>query len=197
MGNAKALFLTQGSHMTLPNNPQEAWDDLLRVQAGLNVRIDLDYSALTAEELRRYDLIINYSGYRSVVEPNEAQLRALIAAVEGGTPYLAFHGAALMFRNQLYYRQPLGHLLSNPDPNELLDPVQIRFLEMLRGAFLTWPTKPKPNSLLGEAQLQYLELNGSAFITHGPIEAFTVRNPGPRPPNYARGGGFRGGGRAV
>ena len=175
MSKPRALFLAHGDHMTIPNNPRDAWDDLLRVQAGLDVTVDEDYTNLTADRLATFDLIINYSGYKSRIEPNEAQLRALLAAVEGGRPYLPVHGAALMFRNQVYYRQPLGHLLSNPDPNDLLDPVQVRFLEMLQNAFLTWPKRPKPNSLLGQTQLDYLEMNGSAFITHGPIEPFTVR----------------------
>ena len=120
MSKPKALFLIHGSHARGPNSGRAVLEDVLRVQAGLDLKVADDYSDLTPARLALYDIIINYSGYKSRIEPNEAQLRALLAAVEGGRPYLPVHGAALMFRNQVYYRQPLGHLLSNPDPNDPL-----------------------------------------------------------------------------
>lgn len=171
----RALFLTRGSHTRSPGNALATLVDVLSQGAGLALTVDDEYLALTNESLRSYDLIVSCAGYNSDLEPSDRQLRSLIAAVESGTPFVALHAATLLFRNQLYYRQPLGHLLGRPDPRDLLDAVQVRYLEMMGNAFLTWPRHPKPNDLLNESQLGYLEMTGSAFITHGPMERFTVR----------------------
>jgi hypothetical protein len=175
VGSPKALLLTRGSHSRLPGNGLGILVDLIGRGSGVQLTVDDDYGELTPDRLGRYDLVISYAGYNSDLEPAEEHLRALLSAVEGGTPYIALHAATLLFRNQLYYRQPLGHLLSRPDSSELLNPVQVRYLEMMANAFLTWPSRPVPNSLLNETQLTYLEMTGSAFITHGPVESFWVR----------------------
>lgn len=146
MARAKALFLTNGGHAKLGNGANRAiLEDILARQGGLDLTTSPDHSELTPERLRGYDLIVDYSGHAQV-EPTDEQLQAVMDAVGAGLPYIALHVASLPFKSQLEYRKRLG----------------------------SWPEKREPNDLLNPTQLRYFEMIGSAFITHGPIETFTL-----------------------
>lgn len=147
MGKPKALFLTRGGHTRNLPNTREVLVDVLGNQAGLDVTTDDEFAELTPERIKAYDLIVNYAGYKADLEPSDAHLEALLGAVESGTPYIPLHVANLMFKNQLDYMQ----------------------------RFSGWPDHPEPNDILNETQLRYLEMTGSAFIGHGPVETFTVK----------------------
>ena len=120
MSKPRTLFLVGGSHAHGPNSGRALLEDTLRSQAGVDLIVADDYAELTLVGLEAYDLIISYSGYRADVEPTESQLRDLLTAVLTGTPFIALHCAALAFRNQLYYRQPLGHPAVQRDAIDLL-----------------------------------------------------------------------------
>jgi uncharacterized protein len=153
MSQARALFLTHGGHARLPNN-RAVLEEVLARQAGLDLVTDDENAELTADRLRAYDLIINYSGYRAEPEPTDEQIDALTAAVQAGTPYIALHVATLLWKNQLDYMTRHGG----------------------------WPNHPTPDDLLSPAQLRYLEMTGSAFVGHPPIASFTVRITNPSHP---------------
>jgi len=141
---ARALFLTSGGHAKLGSS-RVILEDVLSRQAGLDLNVRDDHIELTPGRLRDYDLIVDYSGH-APKEPNDDQLNALMAAVEGGTPYIGLHVASLPFKSQLDYRKRHG----------------------------AWPESPQPDDLLNPTQIRYFEMIGSAFITHGPIEIYTV-----------------------
>jgi type 1 glutamine amidotransferase len=153
MARAQALFLTHGGHARLPNN-RALLEDVLVRQAELDLVTDDDNAELSADRLATYDLIVNYSGYRAVPEPSEAQVAALADAVSAGTPYIALHVATLAWKAQLDYMGRHGG----------------------------WPDHPAPDDLLSPAQLRYLEMTGSAFITHGPIAPLMVHVTDPTHP---------------
>lgn len=147
MSKTKALFLTRGGHTRNLPHTREVLEDVLGNQAGLDVTTDDEFAELTPERVKAYDLIVNYAGYKADLEPSNEQLETLLAAVEGGTPYIPIHVATLMFKNQLDYMQRFGG----------------------------WPEHPEPNDILNETQLRYLAMTGSAFVGHGPVETFTVK----------------------
>lgn len=145
MVKPKALLLTTGGHFRLPNN-QTLLEDVLVRQAGLQLRLCDDHSEMNPRSLARYDLILDYSGY-ATTEPADDQLGAVMEVVEKGTPYVGLHVASLPFRNQLEYRKRRGE----------------------------WPARPEPDDLLNATQLRYLSMVGSAFVTHSPIKTFSVK----------------------
>lgn len=147
MGKPKALFLTRGGHTRNLPNTREVLEDILGSKAGLDVTTDDEFAELTPERIKAYDLVVNYAGYKADLEPSDAQLETLLGAVEAGMPYIPIHVANLMFKNQLDYMTLFGG----------------------------WPDNPEPNDILNETQLRYLEMTGSTFVGHGPIETFTVK----------------------
>jgi len=146
LSKPKALFLIRGTHVRFPNSGSAVLEDLLTLQAGLDLTVTDNYAELTPERLATHDLIINYSGYPAEVEATEEQLRDLIAAVLNGKPYVALNCAALMFKNQLYYRRQIGHAVERPDANQLLNRIR-----------------------LGD-----LDVTGNSIISDDPIESLTV-----------------------
>ena len=178
MSKPKALFLIRGNHMLLPNNARLTLQDLLADGAGLDLVVDEDWAELTPERLASYDIVLSaaggmlfrYRGGASVREANDQEIGALLDAVDGGKPFVGLHCSSLMFMDQYYYRQPLGHMLPDPDPSDLLQAFQVRYLEMLGNAVLTWPETPVPNRLLSPTQLRYLDMIGLNFTTDEGLE---------------------------
>jgi trehalose utilization protein len=125
LSKSKALLLAHGSHARGSSGGLAPLLDVLRDQAGLELNVADDYAELSLAALAGYDMVINYSGYRAEVEASEPQLRDLLTAVLTGMPLIALHAAALMFRNQLYYRQPLGHAPARPVPTDMLDRIRL------------------------------------------------------------------------
>lgn len=153
MADPRALLLTHGGHGRLPNN-RAILEDLLIHQARLDLVTDDENTELTADRLKDYALVINYSGYRAVPEVTDEQVTALTEAVDGGTPYIALHVATLPWKAQLDYMERHGG----------------------------WPEHPAPDDLLSPAQLRYLEMTGSAFTGHPPIAIFPVHITAPQHP---------------
>lgn len=168
--------------MLIPNNARQAFIELLDLKAGLELIVDEDYAELVPERLATYDLIVScaggslmrYRGGRSVREANDAEVNALLEAVDAGTPFVGLHCSSLMFLNQLYYRQPLSQALRRPQPSDLLHLFQVRSLEMVGAAVLEWPADPRPNSLLTDTQLRYIEMIGANFVTDDGLEDTTI-----------------------
>lgn len=183
MRKPKALFLIRGGHMLIPNSARHAFIDLLEGKAGLDLTVDEDYAELTPERLGGYDVILScaggslmrYRGGRSVREANDAEVSALLDAIERGKPFIGLHCASLMFINQLYYRQPLSQAVRRAGPDDLLQMFQVRFLEMVGNAVLEWPDDPRPNNLLTDTQLRYIEMIGLNFVTDDGLEDTQVR----------------------
>lgn len=145
MARPRALFLTNGGHIRLPGN-QALFDDLLARQAGLEVIQCSDNSLLAPEQLRGFDLILDYGG-DTRQEMADEHLEALLAAVEAGTPFIGLHAATLPFRSRLAYIQQRGD---------------------------GWPHGVEADGQCSATQLRYFAMLGSAFITHTPIKPFTV-----------------------
>lgn len=167
--------------MLIPDNARMAFQDLL-IDAGLELTVDEDYAELRPDRLRGYDLIVSaaggmlfrYRGGPSVREANDQEVDALLDAVEAGTPFIGLHCASLMFMDQYGYRQPVGHLVADPDPADLLGAFQVRYLEMLGNVRLEWPDDPRPNRLMSPARLRYLDMIGLAFTTDEGLEPIRV-----------------------
>lgn len=98
------------------HNQPEHWSLLaghLRA-AGLAVRcMTDDLSVLNADDLARYTVILNYS---TSLRPDEAQISALLEAIEGGTGFVGLHAAAATFLDHPRYLAMLGGRFSRHDP---------------------------------------------------------------------------------
>jgi type 1 glutamine amidotransferase len=82
--------------------------------ADLSARVMTDDLAmLNPDDLRRFDVVLNFS---SETDPTEAQVAALLAAVEGGTGYVGLHGATATFTQHLRYLAMIGGRFRRHDP---------------------------------------------------------------------------------
>lgn len=82
-------------------------------EAGVDLRITDDLEVLNPDDLGDYQVVINWSTF---VQPTVDQVQALLDAVEGGTGFLALHGATATFWNSAEYLSMLGSRFLRHDP---------------------------------------------------------------------------------
>ena len=75
-----------------------------------------DLGALTPDSLAEYQVIVNFMTF---LEPTDAQINALLDAVEGGKGFVGIHGATVTFWNQPRYLEMIGGKFIEHDPNKL------------------------------------------------------------------------------
>jgi type 1 glutamine amidotransferase len=170
----RALFLIKGSHSTFEGNATAELVRILRQGAQLELTVSDTYDELQPERLDQFDLVVNWSGYKSEEEPSDEALSHLLNAVSQGLPYVGLHGSVLPFARMLEARQAVQQVDASAPPETLLNAVQVRVLEMTSSIGLSWPDKAQTERLLTPAQSAFLRMSGSAFVTHGPVEEFHV-----------------------
>ena len=98
------------------HNQPEHWAQLaghLRA-AALSARVMTDdLSVLTPTELARYDVILNYS---TGLTATDAQIDALLSAVQGGIGYVGLHAATVTFTQHPRYLAMVGARFQRHDP---------------------------------------------------------------------------------
>ena len=67
-----------------------------------------DMSALTPENLAKFDVIANYTTF---VEPTDAQMSALLEAVKGGKGFVSMHAGSATFFNSPEYLAIVGQFM--------------------------------------------------------------------------------------
>lgn len=72
-----------------------------------------DLSVLNAHDLQRFDVALNYT---TGLTPTDEQVRALLAAIEGGMGHVALHAATASFTNQPDYLRAIGARFQRHDP---------------------------------------------------------------------------------
>ncbi|HEX2037516.1 MAG TPA: ThuA domain-containing protein [Chloroflexota bacterium] len=82
-----------------------------------------DLDVLNPHDLPRFDVILNYT---SETDVTEAQVEALLAAVEGGAGYVGLHGATATFTRHPSYLAMIGARFRRHDP---IKPFTIRFVD--------------------------------------------------------------------
>jgi type 1 glutamine amidotransferase len=80
-------------------------------QADLCITDDLE--TLNPAELARYEVVVNWSTF---VQPTEAQVEALLHAIDRGAGFLGLHGASATFWNSARYLRMLGSRFNRHDP---------------------------------------------------------------------------------
>jgi hypothetical protein len=101
------LFMDLGQGDPASSEASEAVEPVLREMFGRRLVSVSDYSALSTELMASYELVISHHAHAASVEPTEAQMRALLIAVEAGLPYAALAGSSLVFRGQREAAQQL------------------------------------------------------------------------------------------
>jgi type 1 glutamine amidotransferase len=98
------------------HNQPEHWALLAGTLRGAELEsrvISDDLADLNAENLPRFDVILNFS---TDLVPTDAQLDALLAAVRGGTGYVGLHAATATFRGREPYHELVGSWFNRHDP---------------------------------------------------------------------------------
>src|SRR5207249_7950595 len=72
-----------------------------------------DLRVLNPHDLRRFDVVLNYT---SETDATAEQVAALLAAVEGGTGYVGLHGATASFVTHPRYLAMIGGRFRRHDP---------------------------------------------------------------------------------
>jgi len=78
---------------------------ILAGEAGLDLHVTRDLDVLDSSRLDEVDVIVNWTTFLDVTP---SQVEALLAAVEGGTGFVALHGGNATFWNSPDYLQMLG-----------------------------------------------------------------------------------------
>jgi len=85
---------------------------ILAGEAGLDLHVTRDLSVLDPVRLDEVDVVVNWTAFLDVTP---TQVQALLAAVEGGTGFVALHGANATFWNSPDYLRMLGSRFVNHD----------------------------------------------------------------------------------
>lgn len=113
MTHVRALLLVGGPEY---HNKPFHYAELAGILAGdgkVDLRITDDLDSLHPAELARYQVVVNWSTF---VHPTEAQVDALLSAVESGIGFLGIHGASATFWNSAPYLRMLGSRFNRHDP---------------------------------------------------------------------------------
>jgi type 1 glutamine amidotransferase len=86
---------------------------ILAGEAGADLRLTDDLAVLTPAVLADYQVIASFCTF---LEPTREQVGALLAAIEGGTGFLALHGATATFWNSAAYLEMVGSRFVRHDP---------------------------------------------------------------------------------
>jgi type 1 glutamine amidotransferase len=72
-----------------------------------------DLSVLNPDDLRRFDVILNFT---TAMNPTDEQVAALLDAVRGGTGYVGLHAATASFLTHVNYLEMIGGRFRRHDP---------------------------------------------------------------------------------
>jgi type 1 glutamine amidotransferase len=112
-GSLRALLLMGGSpYHNQPFHHAEL-AGILSGEGHMDLRITDHLGVLNRADLAPLHAIINYSTH---LEPTDAQVRALIDAVNHGTGFFALHGGSATFWNSAPYLEMLGCRFLRHDP---------------------------------------------------------------------------------
>lgn len=112
----RAFLLTGQSGERQFHNQPEHWAALAAIlrAADLEARvISDDLDDLNPANLARFDVVLNYS---TGLDASEAQIRALLSAVEGGLGYVGLHAATATFRSSRPYLAMIGGQFAHHPP---------------------------------------------------------------------------------
>lgn len=113
MGKLRVLLLVGGAEYH--NQPFHTAElaGIISGEAGADLRITDDLGVLNSATLAEYQAIVNWSTF---VKPTEAQIGALLGAVESGIGFLGIHGATATFWNSAPYLKMIGSRFVRHDP---------------------------------------------------------------------------------
>ena len=86
---------------------------ILAAEAGADLRITDDLSALNPSTLGQIDVFVNWSTF---VKPTDGQVAALLAGIENGLGFLGIHAATATFWSSAPYLTMLGSRFIRHDP---------------------------------------------------------------------------------